>query len=167
MKTIFALSLLALTLNSFAGTKAKLNCVFKKSKATDLLSMKLTVDLEKQTAVADVDWGADNEVSKLSVLSFSRASDAKDKEILTEFKEFEKSPDHYLAPNTLVIAGNNGDDTDQTLVIQFRTRAESKKELMANRAKGEADYMDVNLTYIQSVDGSSRTDQTTCTMEVN
>lgn len=178
MKSFLALTLLSLSLTSFSqeakpniekpleGTKAKFNCIFRKSTKTDLVSMKLKVDLEKATAVADVDWGADNEVSKLSVLTFSRASKDTDKKILTKFEAYESWGKKYLAPNTLVVAGNNGDDTDQTIVIQYRPRAESKEELLANRKKGESDYRDINLTYIESVDGYSHSHATTCIMEV-
>lgn len=178
MKSFLALTLLSLAFTIFAqeakskteelleGTKAKFNCTFKKSAKSDLVSLKLKVDLEKATAEADVDWGADNEVSKLSLLTFSRASSDTDKKTLTKFAAYESWGKNYLAPNTLVIAGNNGDDTDQTIVIQYRPRAETKEELLANRKRGESDYIDINLTYIQSVDGYSHPNVTSCTMEV-
>lgn len=178
MKFGFAMLFFSLSLASFAqvkktmiakpleATKAKFQCVFKPSKKSDLTSLKLTVDLVKASAFNVVDWSGNDESSKLSVLTFSRAQNDKDKTLLTKFQAYESSQGKFIGPNTLVIAGSNGDNTDQTLVIQYQPRAESKKELMENRAKGETDYRDINLTYIQSVHGSSHASTTTCTMEI-
>lgn len=178
MKSIFAFAVFSLTLTSFAqeqkpmipklneSKKASFFCKFKPSTKSDLVSAKIDIDLEKNKAVLDVDWSADNVVNNLSILTFSRAFKATDTVMLTKFVNVMDTKNKYGTPDTLVIGGSDGDMSDQTLVLQYIARATNKQELADNRIKGLSDFQDINLTYIISTHGRSRPFQTTCSMDL-
>lgn len=114
----------------------------------------IDADLSSKTAHIKQIWDDrddGNGNTEFSVLTNARASDSKDRETLESFNAIETSKG-YTAPTTLVIAGNNGDDTDQTFVIQYRPGFYSEKEYKERSSK-EADFVNVNLQYMKSCGG--------------
>ena len=144
-----------------SSKKARIVCEFAKNNL-ELEKITINADLGTKTArvVQHYEGDGDNGNDRFSILTHSRASDSKDRETLREFSPIADSRYNssdvsaYKAPATLVLAGNNGDDTDQTLVLQYRGGANDEKELKDGRARGESDFTDINLVYLASCDGN-------------
>lgn len=137
--------------------KARITCQFseKEAKSNDAPeSIVIHANLATKSAQTRILWTGLGEIGRsgFSILTHSRASNDQNRETLTSFKAFE-NPGHYVAPSTLVLAANNGDDTDRTIVVQYRSNAESASDLKENRKDGDPDFIDVNLVYISSMDG--------------
>ncbi len=154
-----------------ASTKAIIDCTFSNESVQHNYTpkhLRIEADLATNTAkVAQKDAdGEGNGNTSFSILTCSRASDSRDREMIKTFSAYE-NPKGYAAPNTLVMAANNGDDTDQTIVVQYRPSSTTAKEMEEIRAKGGADFMDVNVVYMGSVDGNMSTGQAEkCTMKL-
>jgi len=145
--------------NQTRSKKAVINCVFPKpSRQWDNAPKKIMahIELNRGSVKASITWAIDEAFDQdWVVLAHNRTHSKKNVEEISTFQAFEKTrgTNFFTGPSNLVIAGNDGDDTDQTVIIQYERAAESIAELKANRAENKPDFTSVNMFYTSSCDG--------------